>query len=285
MNSFQRIIKYCAIAFAVFLTIMIITGVGSAVFAIIHFLPGTSSYSSKWSEEAADYSESFQNVNSLEVNHKFGELVIKTGDELKVIGENVPKRFKAEVDSSGKLTVDYNSDVFHFPWFGIKGNNKSDCRVTIYVPADYILKRTTLNTGAGNLTIEGLKTDKLKISAGAGNIDGDDITAEEADIDGGVGNIDFNHVNFSDSVLESGVGNISISGILSGRTKLDGGVGEVKLDLIGNKDDYNFNIDSGLGTVRVNGEKISHNDQSNTEAENEIIVDSGIGNVRIDIQE
>lgn len=284
MSSLQRIIKYCAIAFAIFLAVSIISGIASVAFAIVHFVPGKSIHSEIWREESVDYSNTFEGVKSLEINHKIGELSIKTGDCFKVEGSNVPERFEAKVNNNGKLIINYHSSFFDFPWFHIKGADKANCRVTVYVPADFVAEKVKLETGAGNLSLEGLKTDELKISAGAGNINGTDLTAEKADIDGGVGNINLNNVKFSDTVLDCGVGNMDISGVLSGDTKLDNGVGDVELDLTGNVNDYNINVDSGIGSVRLNGEKISGDNKYSSDAANEIKVDGGIGNVRINIK-
>jgi hypothetical protein len=60
---------------------------------------------------------------------------------------------------------------------------------------------------------------------------------------------------------------------------------EVNLDLKGNVSDYDLDIDAGVGTVRVNGDKISDDTRMNRNAANSIEVDGGVGNVRIDFTE
>ncbi len=285
MNTIQRMIKYGAIAFAIFLTVIIISGIATAAFTILSFLPGTSIKTGGSKENTIDYSESFTEVKSLDIDHSYGELYIKQGEEFKVEADHVTKDFQAEVDSSGKLIISYNDRNVHFLWFRIRGVHNANSRVTIYLPANFTAEEAELSTGAGNVKIEGLQTDYLKISAGAGNIKGTDLTAQKADFNGGVGNITLNDVNFTNATFENGVGNLKISGKLLGRTEIKCGVGDVNLELQGNEEDYDFDIDSGLGTIRLNGEKISENLGSNRKADHRMIIDGGVGNVRIEMKQ
>lgn len=285
MSSSQRIIKYFAMAFAAFLAIMIISGIASVIFSVVRIFPGGAFREGEWKSDKIDVTKSFENVDSLDIDNATGEFKIETGDGFKVEAQNVDKNFKAEVESNGTLRISDEGEGFQFLWFHIGDFGSPNSKITLYVPTDFIAEKADIEAGAGNITIDGLKAEELEVSAGAGNLNGNDITAKKADIEGGVGNINLNRVYLTDATLDSGVGNLNITGSLLGRTDISCGVGEVDLSLWGITTDYGFKVDTGVGNVRLNGEKISGEYNSNTGAENVISIDGGVGNVTIDFEE
>ncbi|MDF2941225.1 MAG: putative rane protein [Herbinix sp.] len=283
MSSFQRVIKYCAIAFAIMLTIGIVSGIAHAAFALVSVVSGDTF--SREDRNTIDFNETYADVKSLDIENATGDFKIKIGETFKIEAQDVSESFDAKVDGNGELTIRESKNRGNFFWFNFGGFDSINSKVTLYLPANFVAEEAKIDSGAGSVTIDSLKTDYLFISAGAGNINGRDMTAEEVKIDGGVGNVNLNEVNFNDADFDCGVGNLNIDGILVGNNKIDCGVGEVDLSLKGNIDDYDLDIDSGVGTIRVNGEKISESDRRNNSAANSIKVDGGVGNVKIDIKE
>ncbi len=284
MSSTQRVIKYCATAFAVLLAVGIITSIAGLAFSVISVVSGGEISIGGWNGKTIDVSESFEDVKSLDIDNATGTLNIKIGETFKVDAENVSEKFEAKVNSSGKLTISEKSK-HGFLWFDFDGISSPNSKITVYLPADFVAKDVKIDTGAGNVTIEGLKSDTLLISAGAGNVKGSDMTAEEVKVDGGVGSVNLNHVNFNNVDFDCGVGSLNLDGYLSGKTEIDCGVGSVNLDITGKLDDYDLNIDSGVGTVRLNGKKVSGSYNKDNDALNSIEVDGGVGDVNIDFME
>lgn len=281
MNSFQRTMKYIAIAFAIFLSITIISGIASAAFTVINAVTGHNNFKGK---NTIDFSETFQDVESLHIENSAGKLLIKTGDSFLVEAENVSEDFTARVSAGGTLTIS-DSKNFGFLWFRLNGFHNPNARITIYLPEDFVAKETKIDTGAGAVTVEGLHSKRLTLSTGAGSINGRDLTADKVKIDGGVGSITFKDVVFTDADFDCGVGSFDIEGVLLGKNKIDCGVGEVKLDLVGNVDDYDIDVDTGLGSVRLNGVKISKDYETDYNADHSLKIDSGVGDVRININQ
>jgi len=244
-----------------------------------------SKHTEKWNNETMDITKSFENVESLDINNVTGELNIVIGEDFIVEAENVTKSFKAEVTSDGTLTITDNKDGFHFPWFFFGGSDSPNSKVTLYLPSDFIAEDADIETGAGNVTIKGLQCEELQLSAGAGNINGKDITADNVDIEGGVGHVTMEYVHFTNAVMECGVGNLDISGTLLGKTDIDCGIGGVELNISGNSADYGFDIESGVGSSRLNGKKLSRDYSSNMGAPNIIEIDGGVGSVNINMEE
>lgn len=272
MNTFQKVIKYTAIAFAIVLTIGIISGIVGVISGIVYIFDDRE-------EINIDYSKDFTNVEQLDIKHKVGKLNIKLGTGFRVEATNVSEDFKAEL-VNGSLVVEESNFTKRF--FGFR-SNRSQVKsvVTIYVPEDFYAKRIKIDSGAGVVNLEDLSTDRLIIDAGVGDLYGRNLTALRVDVNAGVGNMNFINVNFTDVDFDSGVGNISIEGDILGKSEFDCGVGEVTLKLIGEREDYALRIDTGIGSVRVDGKKISsdYNDTYNTG--NIIRIDGGIGEVDI----
>lgn len=287
MSSFQKTIKYIAIAFAVFLAVTIVSVIANVVFGIVSVVSGgiEGGFSNDNNKKSMDFSKNFTEVKSLDIENSTGKLIIKTGESFRVEAENVSGDFVAKVSSNGTLTVSDDGKDVNFLWFDFNGINNPNSKITVYLPSDFVAEDAKINTGAGTVQVEGLHADYIMISAGAGNISGNDIVAEKVKIDGGVGEVTLKDVNFSDADFNCGVGNLDIQGRLEGKSKIDCGVGEVELDLIGNVDDYDLDIDSGIGTIRLNGDKISDEYNIDTDAPNSIKIDGGVGNVKINIEE
>ncbi|WMJ90037.1 DUF4097 family beta strand repeat-containing protein [Anaerocolumna sp. MB42-C2] len=278
MSEFQKVIKYCAIAFAAFLAFTIITGIVTAVFSITGVLSNTSN------RNLIDINKSFENVKSLSVDHGIGNLNIESGsgNNVEVNASNVTDDFVVEKSFSGELRV---KSKFNF-WNFIGGNNgvNDKSKITIYIPEGFTFDRVKLDAGAGNIDIDSVQTEKLDINAGAGNIEGSKIIAEQVKLDGGVGEINFNEVKFTDSDIDSGVGNIKLQGVLYGKNKIECGVGGVTLDLDQSSDDFRLSVDKGLGSIYINGEKYSDLKWNNRTADNVLDVDGGVGDIDINFQ-
>jgi len=283
MSSFQKTIKYIAIAFAIFLAIVIIAGIANLAIAIVTGVTGGMDLRSE--KEAIDVQNTFTDVSSLDITNNTGKLFIKTGSEFKVEAENVSENFVARVRNDGTLEVNDDESGFNFLWFTFHGFHNPNSKVTVYLPEDFVAEEAVIESGAGSITLEGLHSDYFELSAGAGTVNGDNLSSKDTQIDGGVGTISLKNVNFHDAEISCGVGTFEIEGSLTGDSSIECGVGGVKLDLVGNTEDYDLDIETGVGTIRLNGEKISNEYSRENDAPNSIAVEGGVGDVYINIED
>lgn len=283
MTSFQKVIKYCAIAFAILLAIGIISGIASAVFGVVSAISGNMGYTFH-DRKTIDVTETFTGVKSLDIDNSTGNLKIETGETFQIVAERVSESFEAKVSGDGVLRLYEDESDFKFFGINFDGLESPNSKITLYLPADFVAEETKIETGAGAVSIEGLQTEYLYISAGAGNITGSNVSAGKVKIDGGVGNVDLEEVVFEDADFDCGVGNLDIQGVLTGKNEIDCGVGGVSLDLAGDLEDYDLDIDAGVGTIRINGEKISGEANIDNHGGNSIKIDGGVGDVRINIK-
>ncbi|HHT88091.1 MAG TPA: DUF4097 domain-containing protein [Clostridiales bacterium] len=272
MNTFQRVIKYLAIAFAIFLTVTILTGIVGLISSIFGVV--------KWSDEKrTDYSMDYSGIERLDIKHRVGKLIIKPGKGFRVEATNVSESFRTK-EVNGTLIIDEPFFVGRFLWFNFGyADNKSV--ITVYVPENFTADSIKIDSGVGEVHLEKLTADRLTINAGVGDIYGNNLTAKKVNIDGGIGSMKLTDIDFSNVDLESGIGDISIEGIIEGKTEIDCGIGSISLNLNASREDYILRADTGLGNVKVNGRKLNRKHYDNYLADNIIRIDGGIGDVNI----
>lgn len=268
MSEGQKIIKYIAIAFAIFLTVNIIGGIITA-FACIAGVTGIVGSINGNSENIVNFSESYTEVEEIQIECKLSNLTIKEGTEFKVEATTIEDKFECE-NKDGILKI--KEKEFRLFW-----NNVSDSNITVYIPENTKLTNTKIETGAGKVTIEKLSTDKLKLDLGAGSVRISDINVEkEAKINGGVGKVKIENSILNNLELDCGVGEFEMTAKLIGDTDIDCGVGRLEVNLMGKEEDYKISAKKGLGSFTINSKEIE-NDTKYGNGENYIKIDAGVG--------
>lgn len=272
MSEGQRVIKYIAIAFAIFLTVNIIGGIITA-FACIVGVTGITNQISTNSENMVNFSENYTGIEEIQIECKLSNLTIKEGKEFKVEATTTENKFECE-NKEGILKI--KEKEFKLFW-----NNVNDSNITVYIPENIKLTNIKIETGAGKVELEKLFSDKLKLDLGAGSVKISDINVEkEAQINGGVGKGIIENSVFNNLDLDCGVGEFEMTGKLIGNTDIDCGVGRLEVNLIGNEDDYKIAAKKGLGNFTINSKEIQ-NDSEYGNGENYIKIDAGVGSTTI----
>ncbi len=241
MSIFQRVVKYCAMAFAVYLVILIfggiLAGVGGLSFLTDRFGGGDEVYEGKIYDVSQD-------IGEIEIEIGAVDCEILTGESF-AVESNSPK-LKVK-DENGRLVI---SDSAAFL--------KAPVRLKVYIPEDAHIRKIDISTGAGDIYAESLVCSSLNLECGAGDVEiAEAVATVKADIEGGVGEITIGGGTLNDLDLEMGVGNLDLTSRLKGECDLEFGVGDADITLVGTVEDYCINYGSdeaGLKTV-VNVEK------------------------------
>lgn len=284
MNELQRVIKYLAMAAAIFLSCIIIYGIVSSVLLLTDFLEfrrDSDDSNNRNNTEISQTYESIADVDNISIDHSFGNLTIKTGDVdmVEVASDDLKDDLDIKKTMDGTLIIKSRRDFRDL--FDRINRDEQKGNITIYIPKGYDLTKLKIDAGAGNILLEDLTVEKLDIDAGAGVIFANNIKADSAILDGGVGDMRFLDVTFENADLDCGVGNMTVTGYLLGKSDIDCGVGEVNLEIKGTVDDYNLKIEKGLGTILVNGTKFSDLEWNNISASNALDISGGLGNIDI----
>ncbi len=264
MTTLQKVIKYLAVAFAIFLTVAIIGGIVSAIGLFGGFFDNDAV------EDNLKTYEITSSINGLEIEIGAADLVIKQGDGFSI--ESNLKHLSVD-EKNGVLTI---KETTRF------GNVYNGAVLTVVVPADTVFDKAKVVTGAGRLTADDLSAYFLTLVLGAGEVNINSLNSlTETDIDGGAGKITIAGGTLNNLDLDMGVGQLNLTASILGDSDLDLGVGETNLTLIGDKNDYGIDLEKGIGNVKVDGKTVSDFD---TSGKNEVDINCGIGSLNMEFK-
>ena len=268
MTTFQKIIKYLAMAFAIFLSISIITGICSALLTVTYFFSGNAS------DEMTHEYDITNTITSLSVNISAAELEIKTGDKFNV--ETNHKYLKCE-EKDDVLKISETRKLFASYPKGMK--------VILTIPEEIVFDYVDISTGAGSVTIDKLSSNILDIDIGAGELNAQRLDAlYKSEIDGGAGSITINGGRLNNADIDVGVGELNLCSELLGKSSIDYGIGETNIELLGTDDDYKIELDKGIGEAMLDGRQMS-DDSVYGAGKNHIEIDGGVGELNITFKE
>lgn len=271
MTSVQKIIKYLATAFAIFLSVSIIGGIITALSGISFILSDKDKKEPVGEMTAYPVSEE---ISSLQINLSAAELIIRNSDNFSVESNH---NYITVETNNGKLIIDETETPISIAAKGVT--------VILNVPENFIFDDVELETGAGHVKIDTLAADVLDITFGAGEAEIESLTANSrAQIDGGVGEITIKDGLLRNLDLDMGVGELTLTSRLEGESDLDYGVGETNLTLLGSPDEYKIKLDKGIGEAKLQGEDMN-DDSVYGGGTNRIEIDGGIGELKIEFEE
>ena len=157
MTTGQKIIKYCAMTFALFLILNILNGICSAVFCVAGL---TGKNNSEYMKKGAKEYVIEEDVTELKIDLSVAELEIKTGDELKV--ETNHRYIQCRVDD-GCLVIQEKR-----PFLGMNAKGMNVC---LTIPESMVWESIDMDAGIGDVTIEDVSLNNADIDIGIGELD------------------------------------------------------------------------------------------------------------------
>lgn len=213
------------------------------------------------SESTADcvvYQLQYQPVK-LDIELKYDELELKEGDSFSV---------KVYNDKGNNVTIKESADTLK-----IRSTKRAQSRkVCVFYPKDVKLDELDIEMGAGSVYLNReIQTDKLSVEVGAGEFEGNaSVTAKEAD-------------------LQIGTGSMTFTDLSAEKTSGECGLGELDLTMTGDEEDYNYDLQCGIGNMDVGSDSYSgfgkEDHISNTGADRKMELECGMGNVTVSFSE
>lgn len=260
MNKAQKIIKYLAVALAIYLICEIFIILAN----IIGIVGSSVNSNSKKINIPSSSAYLLVDLNS-------SNLIIKEGDKFtyQTTNENIKV-----TEENSKLIIKEKNDL-----------KLKSSEVIVTIPKDMTLNDTIINVDIGKVTIESLTTESLGLNVGAGNVEINKlVVTKNCEIDGGAGNITINNANLYSADIDLGIGKTIITGTINGKSEIDTGIGNLELNLIGTLNDYELDISKGVGSITLNDKELKDEQKIGT-GNNEIGIDGGIGAIKIKMKE
>ena len=288
MTTFQKIIKYEAIAFGIYLCVIIISAIIFTLTAIFGITIGISQLEESWNnsndivnsgsnEIIESQSYDYTDIKKLDVELslcKFDIVVDNTlTNNLKVEIRNGSNKIYSEQSGSNLKIEDDTITSMDF----FKSRNIVP-EIIISIPDNYEFESADIKVSINESNIEQLYGKKVKIETGGGRVVIKDIVADELDIEGGAGEIIVENSRAERLDFEAGVGNAEITTEVMNRADIDSGVGKLELNLLGNRDNYMIIPSVGIGAVIVDNEKAVSKNVIGS-GNQKISIDAGVGEV------
>lgn len=263
MTPKQKLIKYLALAFAVFLIVSLALG----AFGIIDAVLGTNiRFPAR--DDHFGFVPVSDSVTSVDVDISSAELRIVTGDSFSISSHNDSVTFS---ENGTRLTV---TD-------GKKISFSSEGLVIIRIPEDKVFERVEISAGAGEIDVERLNTGILKMNLGAADIHIEDVyVTKEAHVSCAAGELTIKNGSINNFEADFSVIDARIQCELTGKSEIDFGIGEISLILPGTRDSYRFSIDKGVASAKLNGNSIKDS-QTYGEGASIIDIDGAVGSITI----
>ena len=193
----------------------------------------------------------------LDIELKYDELILEEGDSFCV---------RVYDDNEKNVTVKESSDTLK-----VRSTKKLSKTRKVYIsyPEDVKLQELEIEMGAGTVYLNrDIETEKLSVEMGAGEFDSKNpVTAKEAD-------------------LEIGTGSMTFADLSAKKISGECGLGELDLTMTGTQEDYNYDLECGVGNLDVGSDSYSglgrEKSISNTGADRKLDLECGMGNVSVD---
>lgn len=272
MTSLQKVIKYLAISFAIFLIVTIISTILGAFYALSGVL-GLKKDSKIASDEISITNFENTNLAALDIEVDYTNLTIKTGDFLRVETNNSNINCKQNNQNLQIKEKNHN-------WF----SNSENLDLILYIPENLELEEVKINAGAGKINVENLTAKNLSFELGAGETEIKKLNvSKKCNIDGGAGKVNILSGTITNLDLDMGVGEVNLDVVIAGKSDIDAGIGSLIMNLQGNKEDYNIKTDKGIGSVKIDGKEVADSEVYG-DGENHIEIDGGIGNIIVNFR-
>lgn len=321
MNGIQKVIKYCAMAFAIFLTVVIFGSIVSVVLGVTTGIAGVNFFIGEDKERinlAQEYT--LEEAERLGIQHVLvdcnAEITMKQGEKLAIEALNVTDEYEIRC-TNGKFSIVQKTPQIKFGfWFDDISEKEI---VTVTLPEELFMEQVKVNSGSGKVRLEAFQTDDLTVDSGSGSVSVSDVSTNRIMIDSGSGKVTLAHTNAGETELITGSGGISVEDTTLGKLRLDSGSGSVTMRnvtaetaqvdsgsgsvlvegkltgtcefetgsgsltmrLDGREEDYLVEAECGSGTFRINGRKREDGSYGKNVA-GELIIDSGSGSVNVE---
>lgn len=272
MTSLQKVIKYLAISFAIFLIVTIISTILGVFYALSGVL-GLKKDSKIASDEISITNFENTNLAALDIEVGYTNLTIKTGDFLRVETNNSNINCKQNNQNLQIKEKNHN-------WF----SNSENLDLILYIPENLELEEVKINAGAGKINAEKLTAKNLSFELGAGETEIKKLNvSKKCNIDSGAGKVNILSGSITNLDLDMGVGEVNLDVVIAGKSDIDAGIGSLIMNLQGNKEDYNIKTDKGIGSMKIDGKEVADSEVYG-DGENYIEIDGGIGNIIVNFR-
>ncbi|MBR4528792.1 MAG: DUF4097 family beta strand repeat protein [Lachnospiraceae bacterium] len=212
--------------------------------------------------------------DSVQMELGLGDVEIESGSAFSADWKG-PSDLAPEINNiHGALVITQNTDLFHSQT--LTGKKK----LTITLPKGQVYNDFKVALDMGNCEIEDISAKNAEIDLKMGNLKFKDAVCDTLNVDAAMGNVEIDGLKAKNAAFSVDAGNIDVSDMGTFESlSVDANMGNVKLDLDMKLADLTISSDSDLGSVTVNGNKLT--DSSLGSGPAKLSVNADLGSVKI----
>ena len=304
----KKFMKGCAITALLFILLGLILGVsGSLGNGSTYFSPGeilSAVTLGRISEEKVDdwsdgvteqIRENMGDVHydledKVDDNQGITDLQVQAGGCVMKIQVSEDNCFRVEADGMRKFQGYVEGGTMEISGTS-KVNSNSDGNlggsICLYVPEGYYFENTSLDLGAGSLSVEELQTGALEANVGAGKMTFEKLDADQAELDCGAGQMTVEELSSRVAEVSVGMGSVRLNGDVTERLDGECSMGELKLTLAGAQTDFNYDLSCGMGELKVGDDSyngLAQEKQINNNASKNMELECAMGSVVVEFK-
>lgn len=249
---------------------------------------------SGWKEDGHTFDPS--EIRELDMEYKFGTVRVEESASGKIEIEssyrNIWGSYSRDVRCSQEGGVLKLRDRVDKKILRMK-HGISDASLVIRLPKDYRFTKIDMEFGGAQVTLDTLlQAEKVQLVIGAGSMEGGTqrrlIEADDIELGVGAGEMDISGLWAESLDAECGVGNLTIGNVTARDLSLECGIGHLNLTVNGKEEDYDYEINCGIGNVALGSSSyggLGSSKRINNHAERQMDIDCGIGEVVVSFQQ
>lgn len=241
-----------------------------------------------------DYSIVSGDVEQYSLGNAIRSLDMEVGGCSVTIKDSSDNNFYVEAENMGKFQCYVEDETLYLKstrkvnhGTGL-GDEFKRHKITLYIPQNaqkiFTFENVDIEFGAGSLGIDTLSAEELNLEVGAGQIAAGFLEARECNIEVGMGEICVVDMLVGDLNAQTGMGHLQMSGFVDGDLTAECSMGAIELKLANEKNDFNYQLESAMGSVEIDGESfagMAHEKTVDNGAERTMKVECAMGAVEI----
>ena len=215
-------------------------------------------------DDASMFSESYavwkgDVERQMVVQGSVGELNLEIGGSMIEIKDSPDGNIYIEGESVGKMQAYVEGDVLYIK--SVRPANLADeiknSSIILYLPEECSLRRLDLSLVAGQLKLKNRVVEDMEVSVGAGQLLLTDVTLNTLEVSLGAGELRAQDVTVLSLDASIDMGNMDFTGAINESAEISCSMGNVNMDLEGNQEDFNFQLNCVAGNMEIDGERFS----------------------------
>ncbi|MDE6364616.1 MAG: DUF4097 domain-containing protein [Lachnospiraceae bacterium] len=202
-------------------------------------------------DRMTEASSDLDSFDAIYVDADLMDLTIETGKEFYLHSEYTDTiKMEYEV-KDGKLHV--KEKMPKKAWWG--GMRNEQCRMTLTVPEGTAMESLEIKVAMGNISVEEITSSACDALTNMGSCTFKKCSFDKSDLKTNMGEITIKDTHLGDAEVDNDMGSIKIESCTFLTLNADNAMGDTAIDVNQNLDNFQIELEAGMGEVRVNGQK------------------------------